>query len=394
MGFFKRLSGGVPEKKELTLEERAEKLRGEADASAQGILEKSRANCHKAQGISREIERLIAGLQEKDIAEQTAKGSQSVKDRFCKVSLQQMASVLSYQEGIGNASQIEAFIDFMQNAMLTLGETTQQQVAHLSFFFEEDIKRISRKAKEIDRLSKETRTLLKPLIDYRKLGERLERIQSLEAERGRKSRDLDEIENNILSLENSLKEIEEKNGAEDGPGELERLKAHAETAKAELESAESDAVSSLAVGKALRRYRHVTGLDSELINRYISDPREALVADSGLRIMEVLKDFLRMNEKNTIEDDAKKVAVIRQLVEHPDALKNKRKAIVEKRKGLESLQKEMGALLAPVVEKRKELEGRRISLEHHIREMRKQCGIIQNEITDIDGRMQRERQSI
>lgn len=394
MGLFQRISGARSEKKELTLEEKAEKLRAEADATADGILEKSRSNCRKAQRISGEIERLIAGLQKKDIAEKTAKGSQSVKDRFCTVSLRQMTSVLSYKDDMGNAGEIEAFIDFMQNSMSNLGEITRQQTAHLSFFFEEDVKKISQKAKEINRLSAETRTLLKPLIDYRNISERLEKIRGLEAEKRRKSSELEELKNKILSGENSLKEIGEKSGAEEGLGDLERLAATVKSAQAELDGAESDAASSLAIGKALRRYRYATGLDSPLINRYISEPKDALVADGGLEIIAVLKDLLRMNEKNATGDDARKVAVIRQLIENPDVLRNKRKAIVEKREVLERLKKEMGELLAPVVEKRKELESRRISLGNRINDMKKQCGIIHDEMTDLDSRMQRERQSL
>ena len=396
MGLYKKLfgGGGKIEPKELPLEERIALLKKRADEDRELILGKVESNARKMLAAFGEVREVIIGMQGKEPAEKTARGSSAVKDRFCSVSLRQLDALMRGSVNMSDVDEIENFLSGAKEITLSLGGITRQQMAHLAFFFEDDMKKVSRKIKEAESLSNSTRLLLKPLLDYRKLQEGLEKRNMLEAEKARKLEGLNEIRGKITSMEDSLK----KPGGNDLPlhesETAKKLEKDIESAEAALRQAETDAISYLPIGKPLRRYKYVTGSQDPLLDMYISDVKEAMLRDSELRIIGMLSDFLRINEKGRIEDNDKKIAMIREIIENQDMLRAKRKSLIESKKGLAALRKEMDSIMAPLIKEKQESERSRVQAENMLKELRKQEAATHAEMGDIEKELENQMREI
>jgi len=390
MKFFNIFSKKQEEAKELSLEEKIELLRKTVEANKESVLQKANSNCSKILNTSKELRNVIKTLRTKDVPEKTAKGSREVKNRFCKVALEQLDSLLKEKE-FRDVNEIKNLLEETEKTILGLGGLTQKQMAHIRFFFEDDIKVISRKTKGIDSIIRETRSLIRPALDHNKIQNHLEKINRFEAEKKEKVNHLEEINNKVMASEKSLKEIEEINPNLNGTDNIQNQIKEAES---EAKQLELDIISYLSLGKLLRKYKYTASVEDSLIDMYISEPSQALLEDNELKIIGFLKEALRINQDSKLESDTKRIEAVREIIENAHVLRNKRKSFIEKKKEIEALKIEMEKTLEPLREKRRQIETKKNSLENEINELKKKHLNIGNEIEALEKEILNTKQSI
>ncbi len=195
------------------------------------------------------------------------KGAEQIKDRFCSVTLSQIAA-------------LSGDIDGVRNTLNNLGGLTHKQIMYIKAFFEQDFQPVLRKTKEIQIILENNRD---ETADYRKATRFYKKIIDLEEEKKRVHADRIVNQEKVENLKVKLGSVSSRTVGAVDESELGEARRRAASLRQEIDSF-------LSVQKLFKKYQHDHNIKDQLLDEYIKSPSSAILLDKNLRIIDLTKN--------------------------------------------------------------------------------------------------------
>jgi hypothetical protein len=333
MDFFKLF--GKKKTNTASIEEAMKMEKNSFAKREEGVLEAAHNASINACDELQNLDELFKNLAKKEVTDELAKKQKALVDRFCAIGGEQISGMLAPEK---NVKETKEFLEKCIQLTERLGKLSPREALRIKFFFEADFSKISEKVREINTITKNGLESF-AVLDKHKLYENTEaEIIATELNLEEKTNELERIESKLSSLNEINQKLEkevfntrnEMSGYEQKENEIEKKEKSISATKQEIDTY-------ISVNRLLKRLKHDSFMNDELLDLYIQSPSSALMKDEKLRIMDFIKEALTLpiEDRRLIEKakmiDKNKLALMRNnLVKTHQSIEIERAVVKEK----------------------------------------------------------------
>ncbi|MBC8500628.1 MAG: hypothetical protein ISS25_00860 [Nanoarchaeota archaeon] len=206
-----------------------------------------------------------------------------------------------------NYLQIREFSKKLTDDMDRLSKETQKSYFVLKEFLETELVAVAKKIKEMEneaikfrqKIEKENlhklEEIKEKLVDYENSEQTLSELKNLKEEQGK---ELQELKNKEKTIDKRISELKNAKSYK----EYNELKKERERILEDIQRQKKEIITHFStLEKAFKKYKRMS-LNEALIDKYLKDPTQALLADENLGISEVLGKMLLSLDKLELKD--------------------------------------------------------------------------------------------
>jgi len=370
---------------ELLLDNALKQLNTKIENSKNEVLENTHRISTEIYSKLKDLHVLLSTLEKEDLEDKRGKASKDIKDRFCSVAKQQISSIENPEKDFDDVNK---FLNDVSNTLNNLGGLTPKQMLHIKFFFAEQSRNIPKRTDEIRNLVNEARKEIEIHdAEYIKIKTLRYEIEEINTDIKEKSGAINDSENYLDNLRNRVEILSE---------ELKKINTDSiETARKGLEEIEKrkrqsqqEADSYLDIERLIKKLKYEKKINDYILDAYVESPSKALIMDAELKIIDSIKEGLKLYNEDKIDIDKKKAEKAEEILNNPQKLKELRKNILDSEKELAEKEKELEKLL-PLANKRKNIEKEKVFSEEALKKAENTIKSLKNEIAQLEKNKER-----